>query len=285
MPLGIAPTPWEVLGVPEGSSPAVVRTAFRRGVRQFHPDAAEHGDVERFKAVNDAYAALHHRSTPVRGSDPVVFPARPVPADQEWNPPAPEWMSAPAPGPDLGPSAGQAAADLLAQEPTARRRPNPRQGPSGRGTSGPVSTDGRRSLRGARRSARPTSGDQTGRGPGRALVARFGVPAAAGLAFVLARLAAQAVTSWAAPVSVALLVGVAVPIAAVCVVVFDRSRAAADAAAEDPANSPILVLAALGASATLAWADVLFRLGTPIAAAAGLLAAILRHRRSTETSR
>lgn len=70
-PLGVDPTPWEVLGVAEGSSPAVVRTAWRRAVRMYHPDHAGGGDLARFLAVNDAYRTLEADFAPLRGTHPV----------------------------------------------------------------------------------------------------------------------------------------------------------------------------------------------------------------------
>lgn len=70
-PLGVEPTPWEILGVPEGSSPAVVRTAWRRAVRESHPDHIGGGDVERFLKVNDAYRQLEETFAPLRGAHPV----------------------------------------------------------------------------------------------------------------------------------------------------------------------------------------------------------------------
>lgn len=61
--------PWMVLGVPAGSDPTVVRAAWRRCVRRFHPDSDGGGDVEKFLAVQRAYEMV---SSPVGA--PVVAP-------------------------------------------------------------------------------------------------------------------------------------------------------------------------------------------------------------------
>lgn len=70
-PLGVGPTPWEVLGVPEGSSPAIVRTAWRRAVRSYHPDHVGGGDIDKFHAVNEAYRELEAGFGQLRGTHPV----------------------------------------------------------------------------------------------------------------------------------------------------------------------------------------------------------------------
>lgn len=44
---------WEVLGVPEGAPAGVIASAYRRAVREAHPDAG--GSQERFLAVQQAY--------------------------------------------------------------------------------------------------------------------------------------------------------------------------------------------------------------------------------------
>ena len=70
-PLGVDPTPWEILGVPEGSSAAIVRTAWRLAVRSYHPDHVGGGDIEKFHAANGAYRELEASFGQLRGTHPV----------------------------------------------------------------------------------------------------------------------------------------------------------------------------------------------------------------------
>lgn len=73
------PTHYEVLGIPEGASEDEVRQAYRRLVKDSHPDLA--GDPARFRLVTQAYDML---SDPVRRAAydrrlrpaPVAAPAR-----------------------------------------------------------------------------------------------------------------------------------------------------------------------------------------------------------------
>jgi hypothetical protein len=112
--LGVDPTPWEILGIPADSTPGIVRTAWRRGVREFHPDASGGGNIDRFHEINRAYETISARFVPVRGADPVVFreadpdldldePDAPTVAEQilgaddGWTPSRPPAAAAPAP--------------------------------------------------------------------------------------------------------------------------------------------------------------------------------------------
>lgn len=53
-----AVSPWFVLGIEPGASPAVVRAAYRRAVRTHHPDGQGAGDVEALMAAQAAYQEL-----------------------------------------------------------------------------------------------------------------------------------------------------------------------------------------------------------------------------------
>jgi curved DNA-binding protein CbpA len=66
--------PWVVLGIPEGSSLTEARRAFRRLVKEAHPDAG--GDAGRFAAIAAAFEELRpvlRRPTPY---DAALRPAR-----------------------------------------------------------------------------------------------------------------------------------------------------------------------------------------------------------------
>ena len=50
---------YEVLGVPAGADADVIKSAYRRLARKYHPDVSKEKDAEnRFKAVNEAYEVL-----------------------------------------------------------------------------------------------------------------------------------------------------------------------------------------------------------------------------------
>lgn len=50
---------YEVLGVPSGAAADVIKSAYRRLARKYHPDVSKEKDAEdRFKAVNEAYEVL-----------------------------------------------------------------------------------------------------------------------------------------------------------------------------------------------------------------------------------
>lgn len=50
---------YEILGVPPGADADVVKSAYRKLARKFHPDVSKESDAEdRFKSVNEAYEVL-----------------------------------------------------------------------------------------------------------------------------------------------------------------------------------------------------------------------------------
>jgi curved DNA-binding protein len=50
---------YEILGVPPGANADVIKSAYRRLARKYHPDVSKEKDAEeKFKAVNEAYEAL-----------------------------------------------------------------------------------------------------------------------------------------------------------------------------------------------------------------------------------
>lgn len=52
--------PYEILGIPVGSDMAVVKKAYRRLAKKYHPDLG--GDEAKFKEVSEAYSAIEEGS-------------------------------------------------------------------------------------------------------------------------------------------------------------------------------------------------------------------------------
>lgn len=51
---------YDILGVPPGADADVIKTAYRKLARKFHPDVSKEKNAEdRFKAINEAYEVLH----------------------------------------------------------------------------------------------------------------------------------------------------------------------------------------------------------------------------------
>ena len=51
-------SPWFVLGVPEDAPLPIVRAAWRRAIREFHPDAHGNGDVDQYRVAEAAWHEL-----------------------------------------------------------------------------------------------------------------------------------------------------------------------------------------------------------------------------------
>jgi curved DNA-binding protein CbpA len=49
---------YDVLGVPAGADDGMIRAAFRRLARQYHPDVGTGGSPEKFREVTEAYETL-----------------------------------------------------------------------------------------------------------------------------------------------------------------------------------------------------------------------------------
>ena len=82
--------PWVVLGLAEGATQGDARRAFRRLVKQTHPDTG--GDAGAFAAVFDAYTELRRSlppdpppPPPVRPENPYDRVLRPVPVHRSWS--------------------------------------------------------------------------------------------------------------------------------------------------------------------------------------------------------
>jgi len=72
--------PWAVLGVPEDATYLEIQRAYRRLVKQTHPDSG--GDAGEFAAVAHAVEAVRRVVPP----PPRQLPARPTPYDSWINP-------------------------------------------------------------------------------------------------------------------------------------------------------------------------------------------------------
>jgi hypothetical protein len=77
--VGVVPTHYEILGIPEGASEEQVRHAYRRLVKAAHPDRA--GDAAEFRRVTRAYTVLSdpaERAAYDRSLRPALVAAPPV---------------------------------------------------------------------------------------------------------------------------------------------------------------------------------------------------------------
>jgi hypothetical protein len=86
--------PWVVLGLSEGATQGDARRAFRRLVKQTHPDTG--GDAGAFAVVFDAYDELRRHlppdpppPPPVRPETPYDRVLRPLPVHRSWSEPRP----------------------------------------------------------------------------------------------------------------------------------------------------------------------------------------------------
>ena len=82
--------PFEVLGVARDASDAEIKKAYRRLVKELHPDMGDASDVERFRAVKEAYESVstadkrrdyeraHAHAVPVSWTSGFHEPIRPL---------------------------------------------------------------------------------------------------------------------------------------------------------------------------------------------------------------
>jgi len=162
--MSIEPDPYRVLGLGRGASADEIRRAYRRLVKENHPDSAGEKALPRFLAIQAAYEALAGgpsiRRTGGRGAAPSRATARdPWRADPDRarttrdssarRPGRPGWGSGPNAGP--GPNAGSGRAGSAGSM----------------GSTGPAAAPGSTSSSGGpRRRARPESaGGPRGAGP------------------------------------------------------------------------------------------------------------------------
>ena len=90
---------YDLLGLPREATPQQIKTAYRRLVRQYHPDVATAPDARaRFLAIQEAYHTLSHPER--RAAYDASLPRRPLEAQVQWSRPAlwrleePQWLYA-----------------------------------------------------------------------------------------------------------------------------------------------------------------------------------------------
>ncbi len=90
---------YDLLGLPREATLQQIKTAYRRLVRQFHPDVATAPDAQsRFLAIQEAYHTLSHPER--RAAYDASLPRRPLEAKVQWSRPAlwrldePQWLYA-----------------------------------------------------------------------------------------------------------------------------------------------------------------------------------------------
>jgi curved DNA-binding protein CbpA len=152
MGMSIEPDPYRILGLSRGASPEEIRRAYRRLVKENHPDSAGEKALPRFLAIQAAYEALEAGPSRRAGDRPSA--SRPTPREP--------WRA--------DPDRAGAAHD------GSRRTGRPAYGAgsgaaaAGRGSADTTGTTGAGAAGGSRSRARPTGGaDGVGasqRGPG-----------------------------------------------------------------------------------------------------------------------
>ena len=74
------PTDWEILGIPEGSSPEEIKAAYRRAVKKVHPDMKGVEGEDAFKQINEVYERLSGKTKKPKDS---IKPASTSPKSAE----------------------------------------------------------------------------------------------------------------------------------------------------------------------------------------------------------
>lgn len=75
--------PYEILGVRENASEAVIEAAYRQLAKKYHPDSEE-GDREMFEKVRSAYEEIQH-SQSINDDSSSSSNSRPTADDAEWD--------------------------------------------------------------------------------------------------------------------------------------------------------------------------------------------------------
>ncbi len=137
-------SPWFVLGVPEDAPLPIVRAAWRRAIREFHPDAHGNGDVDQYRVAEAAWHELREifATRDDRISDATIdsradnwLTNRPSPTDPSGDQrgqtaaPGPDWWASVAATPDNSSNGSGLSIDALTPGSAAPSRPG---GPNAR---------------------------------------------------------------------------------------------------------------------------------------------------------
>lgn len=137
-------SPWFVLGVPEDAPLPIVRAAWRRAIREFHPDAHGNGDVDQYRVAEAAWHELREifATRDDRISDATIdsradnwLTNRPSPTDPlsdqrgQTAAPGPDWWASASVSPDNSSNGSGLSIDALTPGSAAPPRPG---GPNAR---------------------------------------------------------------------------------------------------------------------------------------------------------
>lgn len=131
-------SPWFVLGVPEDAPLPIVRAAWRRAIREFHPDAHGNGDVDQYRVAEAAWHELREifATRDDRISDATIdsradnwLTNRPSPTDPlsdqrgQTAAPGPDWWASASVSPDNSSNGSGLSIDALTPGSAAPPRP------------------------------------------------------------------------------------------------------------------------------------------------------------------